>query len=310
MTGSSPERSRRETVPRLPPITPAERDAFATLLGLVRRLRAPDGCPWDRDQTLHTMTPYILEEAYEVIDAIDRKDASHLSEELGDLVFLLFFCAEIGREQSWFSIEGLLEHHVRKMVARHPHVFGEAGKLESGAAAKQWEEIKQSEGEGGRSVVDGRVPALPALTAAFRIQEKAAAVGFDWPETIGAVDKLEEEIAEFKKAVALATTGGSPAMGRARNGDSTGPTEAQREELGDLLFSLVNVSRKLRIDPEAALRGTVAKFIRRFRYIEARLAADGSRPSEASLADMDRLWEEAKAREAADRPQAGRPARD
>jgi MazG family protein len=231
------------------------------------------------------MTPYILEETYEVIDAIERNDSAALREELGDLVFLLFFCAEIGREESRFSIDDVLDHHVRKMIARHPHVFGDTGRLESGAAARQWEEIKQAEGEGKRSVVDGRVPALPALAAAFRIQEKAAAVGFDWPETIGAIDKIEEEAEELKRAVQAA-------------GASEEPDDAQRQELGDLLFSLVNVARRLRIDPEAALRGTVARFIHRFRYIEERLTAAGTRPSQASLSEMDRLWDEAKAREA------------
>jgi MazG family protein len=309
MSRSTPEPpSQQPDLPPLPPIRPEEQEAFAAILGLVRRLRAPDGCPWDREQTLRTMTPYIIEESYEVIDAIERNDAPGLCEEIGDLVFLLLFCAEIGGEESWFSIDELLEQHVQKMVARHPHVFGDKGRLESGAAAQQWEEIKQAEhkgtdeGRGGdkdnekkqRSVLDGRVPSLPALTAAFRIQEKAAAVGFDWKETIGALDKLEEEIAELKTAIAEAGKRTDSDGGTAGAKEAADPAVQQREEIGDLLFSVVNVARRLRVDPESALRGAVAKFIRRFRHIEERLASAGTRPSQAGLEEMDRLWEEAK----------------
>jgi len=223
-----------------------------------------------------------------VIDAIERSDAPHLGEELGDLLFLLFFCAEIGREEGRIRIEEVLLGHVRKMIARHPHVFLNQSALGAGKAAQQWEEIKQGEGSGRRSVVDGRLPSLPALTAAYRVQEKAAAVGFDWEDVTGALDKLEEEIAELRAALGP----GSPARAGAA------PGAAEREEIGDLLFSIVNVARRLRIDPEAALRGTTAKFMRRFRYVEERLAAAGTRPSASTLAEMDRLWEEAKAREA------------
>jgi MazG family protein len=236
------------------------------------------------------MTPYIVEEAYEVIDAIERNDSAHLREELGDLVFLLFFCAEIGREENRFRIDEVLLGHVRKMIARHPHVFLNRGEMGAGRAAQQWEELKQEEGGGGRSVVDGRLPSLPALTAAYRVQEKAAAVGFDWEDVAGALDKLEEEIVELRAA--LGSRGG-PA----------GP--AQREEVGDLLFSIVNVARRLRIDPEATLRATTAKFMRRFRYIEDRLAESGIKPSQSTLAEMDRLWEEAKTREATEDSASG-----
>lgn len=287
--GAAPE---PPPLPELPAPDPEEHAAFAALLGLVRRLRAPDGCPWDKDQTLHTMTPYIVEEAYEVIDAIERSDSAHLREELGDLVFLLFFCAEIGREEGRFRIEEVLLGHVRKMIARHPHVFLNRGQLGAGKAAQQWEELKQEEGGGQRSVVDGRLPSLPALTGAYRVQEKAAAVGFDWEDVAGALDKIEEEIAELRAALGNA---------------AAPPGQAEREEVGDLLFSIVNVARWLRIDPEAALRGTTAKFMRRFRYIEERLAAAGTKPSASTLAEMDRLWEEAKAREAAGEAAPARP---
>jgi ATP diphosphatase len=269
----------------LPAIHPSEADAFAAMLGLVRRLRGPDGCPWDREQTLRTLTPYLVEEAYEVIDAIERDDGAAIGEELGDLAFLVLFCIEMGREAERAQVDQVLLGHVRKMIGRHPHVFGGTDPIGAGAAARQWEELKQDEpganpGPERRSVVAGRLPSLPALTAAYRVQEKAAAVGFDWSEVTGALDKLEEEIRELRAAIAQ------------------GPADpARREELGDLLFALVNVARRLRIDPEAALRGSTAKFIRRFQYIEGRLAAAGSRPAKSSLAEMDRLWEEAKAHE-------------
>jgi MazG family protein len=271
-------------LPPLPAIHPSESAAFAAMLGLVRRLRGPGGCPWDQEQTPRTLTPYLVEEAYEVIDAIERDDAAAISEELGDLVFLLLFCIEMGREAGGSGVDDVLLQHVRKMMGRHPHVFGGSDPIGAGDAARQWEELKQVEpgpGKDRRSVVAGRLKSLPALTAAYRVQEKAAAVGFDWAEVAGALDKLEEEIAELRSAIAEAPADAS-----------------RREELGDLLFALVNVARRLRIDPEAALRGSTAKFIRRFQYIEDRLEAAGTRPATTPLAEMDRLWEEAKAREA------------
>jgi MazG family protein len=230
------------------------------------------------------MTPYIIEEAYEVIDAIERDDSKALQEELGDLIFLLFFCAELGREEVRFTIDQLLDGNLRKMIARHPHVFGGAGRLKTDAAAQQWEEIKQQERGGGGSLVDGRLPHLPALTAAYRIQEKTAAVGFDWEEVGGILDKIEEEVGELRIEVKTAGRAGQPSA-------------AMRAELGDLLFALVNLARFWRIDPESALRGTTARFMRRFRMIEERLAEIGKRPAEVGLAELDRLWEEAKVRE-------------
>jgi nucleoside triphosphate diphosphatase len=270
--------ARESDLPPLPPVSPSEAGAFSAMLGLVRRLRGPDGCPWDREQTLRTLTPYLIEEAYEVIDAIERDDGRAMGEELGDLVFLLLFCIEMGRESGRFEVDSVFRDHVRKMIGRHPHVFGASDPIGAGAAARQWEELKQDEPGGDRrSVVAGRLPSLPALTAAFRVQEKAAAVGFDWAEVTGALDKLEEEIRELRAAIAGATDEAS-----------------RREELGDMLFALVNVARRLKIDPEAALRGATTKFIRRFQFIERRLEAAGTRPAEVTLAEMDRLWEEAK----------------
>lgn len=270
-------------LPPLPTISPSEAAAFAAALGLIRRLRAPDGCPWDREQTLHSMTPYLVEEAYEVIDAIERDDGAAIGEELGDLAFLVLCCIEMGRESGRFGVDQAFLGHVRKMIGRHPHVFGSSNPIGAGDAARQWEELKQDEQAAGserRSVVGGRLPSLPAHTAANRVQEKAAAVGFDWAEVAGALDKLEEEIRELRSAIATAEA-----------------DAARREEIGDLLFALVNVSRRLRIDPEAALRAATLKFIRRFQNIEDRLATAGTRPAATTLAEMDRLWEEAKAEE-------------
>jgi len=231
------------------------------------------------------MTPYLVEEAYEVIDAIERDDGAAIGEELGDLAFLVLCCIEMGREGGRFGVDQAFLGHVRKMIGRHPHVFGNLHPMGAGDAARQWEEMKQDEqaqGNERRSVVGGRLPSLPALTAAYRVQEKAAAVGFDWAEVAGALDKLEEEIRELRSAIAAADADAGA---------------ARREEIGDLLFALVNVSRRLRIDPEAALRAATGKFIRRFQYIEERLAAQGTRPAAATLAEMDRLWEAAKAEE-------------
>jgi MazG family protein len=280
----------RNDAPRIPDDLPAATDeealAFAQLLGLIRRLRAPDGCPWDREQTLGSMTPYLIEETYEVIDAIERGDDTDLREELGDLVFLLVFCMEIAREEGRFAPASALEHHVRKMIARHPHVFARTRQLDSGGAARQWEEIKQREKSGRRSVLDGRLPALPALTGAYRVQEKASAVGFDWQQVGEVLDKVEEEIAELRAE-----------LDRCDPGVPASPDTARvREELGDVLFALVNVARFLAVDPEAALRGTIRRFIERFRHIEARLDAVGRTPAEATLTEMDALWEEAKRR--------------
>jgi len=271
-------------LPALPAPSPAEHAAFAALLGLVRRLRAPDGCPWDREQTLHTMTPYIVEEAYEVIDAIERSDAPHLGEELGDLLFLLFFCAEIGREEGRIRIEEVLLGHVRKMIARHPHVFLNQSALGAGKAAQQWEEIKQEEGGGRRSVVDGRLPSLPGLTAAYRVQEKAAAVGFDWPDAAAVLPKIEEEVRELQEAMSIA-------------GVATTRAERVREELGDLLFSVVNLSRALGLDAEAALRDATRKFCARFNRMAEKAAREKTPLHEMDLESMEALWVAAKEEE-------------
>lgn len=265
----------------------AERDqrelrAFAELVGVCRRLRGPDGCPWDRDQTLESMTPYLTEEAVESGEAIASGDNTHISEELGDLAFLSVFCLELLGERGGPGLAESLERASAKLIRRHPHVYGDAKVKDGDAAYRQWQEIKREEkGTPGTSLLGEQPKGLPALVSAYRIQEKAGAVGFDWPDVSGALGKVHEELAEIE---------------RERNGDVT---PALAREVGDLLFAVVNVSRKLGVDPERELRAAMHRFRDRFHHIERRLAERGLTPSQVSLAEMDALWEEAKRQPAA-----------
>ena len=258
-----------------------ELKAFADLVAVCRRLRGPDGCPWDREQTLETMTPYLTEEAVESAEAIASGDGEHIAEELGDLAFLAIFCLELLGERKGPGLADALERAAAKLIRRHPHVYGDA-RLEGGDAAfRQWQEIKKAEkGAAASSSLLGEQPkGLPALLAAFRTQEKAGAVGFDWPETAGALAKVREELGEIERELGGDVT---PALAR---------------EVGDLLFSVVNVARRLAVDPERELRAATHRFRDRFQHIERRLAERGTTPAQASLAEMDALWDEAKARD-------------
>jgi len=268
-------------------MTDAERDAFARLLGVCRRLRGPDGCPWDRDQTLESMTPYVTEEAAETVDAIARGDADHAVEELGDLAFLVLFCLELAGERWGVGLADAFERASEKLVRRHPHVYGGAPVADGEAAYRQWQEIKKAEQRAPDASLLGEQPkALPALVAAYRLQEKAAAVGFDWPTPEGPLEKVREEVEEVAGAI---------------RGDTT-PELAR--ELGDLLFAVVNLSRKLGVDPERELRATMHRFRERFLHIERRLAEGGRTPMQSNLEEMDRLWDEAKRLQAS--PPTGR----
>ena len=258
-----------------------EQLAFAELVGVCRRLRGPDGCPWDRDQTLETMTPYLTEEAAETTDAIANGDTEGTAEELGDLLFLSVFCLELLAERSGIGLAEAMERASQKLIRRHPHVYGGAKVADGGAAYAQWQEIKQREKGSNGSLLGEQPKGMPALIAAYRLQEKAAAVGFDWPNAKGALDKVREEFAEIEDALA--------------NRDS----KAVASEVGDLLFAVVNVSRKLSVDPERELRATSGRFRDRFHHIERRLAELGKRPLDATLDEMDALWNEAKAQAAA-----------
>lgn len=277
-------------------MTDRERDAFERLLGVCRRLRGPDGCPWDREQTLETMTPYLTEEAVESVEAIASGDADHAAEELGDLGFLVLFCLELLGEQRGIGVAEALERAADKLVRRHPHVYGGAAVADGEAAYKQWQEIKKAEkskSDRPASLLGDQPKGLPALVAAYRLQEKAAAVGFDWPSVSGPFGKIREETDEIERTLA--------------SGDATPETA---HEIGDLLFAVVNLARHLRVDPERELRATAHRFRSRFLHVEQRLAATGRTPSQATLEEMDLYWEEAKrlARSAgADAPGAGEP---
>src|SRR5262245_47596145 len=258
-------------------MTDAERDAFARLLAVCRRLRGPDGCPWDREQTLESMTPYLTEEAAEAVEAIGDNDRDHAAEELGDLAFLVIFCLELTGERWGVGLAEALDRASEKLIRRHPHVYGDAKVADGDAAYRQWQEIKQAEKKGQKPSLLGEQPkGLPALTAAYRLQEKAAAVGVDWPTPEGPLAKVREETEEVERAIGGDTT---PELAR---------------EIGDLAFAVVNLARKLGVDPERELRATMHRFRERFVHIEKRLAESGRTPLQSDLQEMDRLWDEAK----------------
>ena len=252
------------------------------LLSIMERLRGPDGCPWDREQTLQTLRPYVLEETYEVLEAIDGGDVAGHQEELGDLLLQIVFQAQLRREEGAFDFADVADAISGKLVSRHPHVFGDAEVKDAEGVLRQWAELKREEKRKkgkGHSVLEGVPRELPALARADRLTEKASRVGFDWPDASGARAKVTEELEELDRAVA----GGSRAE--------------IEHELGDVLFALANFGRKLGIAPEEALRGTVGRFISRFHHVEAELARRGVPHGKATLAEMDALWDEAKSLE-------------
>ncbi|HWW93403.1 MAG TPA: nucleoside triphosphate pyrophosphohydrolase [Vicinamibacteria bacterium] len=260
-------------------------DAFARFVQLIARLRAPGGCPWDREQTHETLKPMTLEEAYEVVEAIDRGDDQELAGELGDLLLQVVFHAQLATEGGRFTIADVIERVFEKMVRRHPHVFADHPAATPGEVLRNWEALKEEEragkGKGSdASMLDSVSRSLPATMEAFQMTTKVSRVGFDWPDAASVLAKLEEEVGELKEAVAA----------------GEGPT-AVGEEIGDLLFVIVNLSRRLGVDPESALKAGNRKFRRRFRYVEERLRARGKRPADSSLEEMDGLWDEAKRQE-------------
>jgi MazG family protein len=255
---------------------------FQRLLDIMKRLREPGGCPWDREQTRNSLKPFLIEEAYEVLEAIESGRSASLREELGDLLFQVVFHARLAEEQSEFAMADLLAQLIEKMVRRHPHVFADASVGTPSEALAQWEAIKQREAqERGepRSLLDGVPRALPSLLRAQRIQSKAARVNFDWPDARAAWLKVEEEIREAADALA------------------SGDTERVREELGDVLFSLVNVARLSSLDADDALHGAIEKFRRRFTDMEAELAARGTSVGAVAPDELERSWAAAKAAE-------------
>ncbi len=249
------------------------------LVKLMARLRGPDGCPWDREQTHQSLKPYLIEEAYEALDAIDRNDDDGLRDELGDVLLQVVFHAQLAKEECRFTLEDVAASTTEKLIRRHPHVFGDASADTPGQVVETWEAIKSREKrEKGLSpsILDGIPRQLPALLRARRVQERAARSGFDWTDTEEVVDKVREEIDEFLEAW--------------RDADEKG----MEEEFGDLLFALVNLARFLRVCPEEALRKTIGKFENRFSYIEQELGRQGKSAQSASLEEMDRLWEVSK----------------
>lgn len=254
------------------------------LVEIMARLRGPDGCPWDREQTLRTLKTYLLEESHEVREAIDADDPAALKEELGDLLFQIVFQSQIAVERGWFGLAEVAAGIGDKLVRRHPHVFGDGRLSTSREVVRQWEELKAEERRtrSGASRLSSVPRELPALLRALRLSEKAARIGFDWIDTRQVFDKVREEIAEWEAAT------------------SDSDPEAPARELGDLLFSLVNVARKLGIEPESALQSANQRFIRRLSRIEQSLAEEGARVEEVPATRLERLWEQAKASEGED----------
>jgi ATP diphosphatase len=256
---------------------PSQPADLQKLVDLVARLRAPDGCPWDKEQTLENVRAYFLEEAHELAGAIDGGDWQELAEELGDMLFQVAFITRLAEEAGVFRLPQVIDGVHSKMVARHPHVFGGGETLADAEAVRQAWERRKLQKEPGRETLLGGVPSsLPALLGTYRLTQKAAGVGFDWPDAAAVLDKAEEEIAEVREALA------------------EGNAAHVREEIGDLLFTLANLARKLDVDPEAALAGTNRKFRTRFAAVEQGLADKGKTAAEATLEEMDELWEAAK----------------
>jgi MazG family protein len=254
----------------------AEKPDLQKLVDLVARLRAPDGCPWDREQTLPDVRAYLLEEAHELAGAIDGGDWDELAEELGDMLFQVAFIGRLAEEAGTFSVSQVIDGVHRKMVERHPHVFGGEVLADAAAVRQAWERRKLAKEPRRESLFSGVPSSLPALLASYRLTQKAAGVGFDWPTPDAVLDKMEEEISELRQAL------------------TAGRREEVKEEIGDLLFTIANLARKVEVDPEAALAGTNLKFRQRFARIEEGLAARGKTAAEATLEEMDALWEEAK----------------
>lgn len=250
---------------------------FERLMGIMRKLRAPGGCPWDAEQSHESLKRYLLEEAYEVIEAIDAKDKALLKEELGDLLLQPVFHAAIAEEDGDFTMDEVLDAINEKLVRRHPHVFGDLVIETSEAQVQNWEKIKSQEKKVERkSALSGIPPHLPALMQAHKITEKAARVGFDWEHTDQVFAKVMEELHEFEEAML------------------SGDQQEMEAELGDLLFAIVNLGRFLSIDPEDALRKTIQRFTKRFSHVEQTLHARGKALPDSTLEEMDQLWEEAK----------------
>lgn len=274
---------RKNSAPRRKPArrSPARRDpgrALNRLVGVMERLLGPGGCPWDREQTPSSIRPFLLEETYEVLAGLDERDPAAVREELGDLLYQIVFLSALHQQAGHFDAEAVIEGIADKLVRRHPWVFGGASVAGAEDALRNWEKLKVGERRGTKkeSVLDGIPRELPALLKAARLSTKAARVGFDWPDVGAVLRKLDEEMAELREALA------------------SGDADRLEDEMGDVFFTLANIARKLKVDPESALRRTNEKFMKRFRHVEKALRGRGKGPEGASLEEMEALWQAAK----------------
>jgi len=249
------------------------------LIDIMSALRSDKGCPWDKEQTSDSLKPFLLEETYEVLEALDEGDSEKIKEELGDLLFQIIFHCQLAKEKNEFDISDVIDEISRKMLNRHPHVFGKTKFKSREHFRKYWEEEKKREGKKRESILEGVPKALPALLRAHKLQKKAARVGFDWKKTEDVFEKMNEELEEFRKAL------------------KNKKQPEIEDELGDVFFMLVNISRFVGVNPEDALRKTISKFISRFRYIEMKAADKKINLSDMTLKEMDKLWDEAKKKE-------------
>lgn len=302
-------------------MSPTTGERFERAVAIMARLRAPGGCPWDREQTFDSIKPFTLEETYEVLEAIDNRDWEELSGELGDLLLQVLFYSEMSKEQGTFTIDEVLEKLSAKLVNRHPHVFGDVQAETASQVVRNWEAIKAEEKKkrleagGGKAVKDAEVPAsilggvssaMPALLEAHKLSSRAAHVGFDWPNVEGLFDKLREETEELREQLAEFPDPGPRPHGRgvAGSGKATVPDKLRarlEEEVGDLFFVLVNIARYLSLDPESALKKTNRKFKRRFQWMEQRLRESGRDPEQATMDELESLWQQAKQQEKSER---------
>lgn len=249
---------------------------FERLVEIMAKLRAPDGCPWDQEQTHKSLKKYLIEEAYELLESIDDKDDTAIAEECGDVLLQVVFHAQMAHDENRFNINDVIDSINNKLIRRHPHVFGDREAYNADEVLRNWEADKQKEKPHRESALDGIPKALPALMRAYQLQKKAARVGFDWEHTGQVLDKVEEEIKELRQAL----------------GEKD--PDKIHEEMGDLFFALVNVARFVNVDSEEALQFTNHKFVKRFQYIEQKLKIRGKTPEDSTLEEMDALWEEAK----------------
>jgi len=258
----------------MPKIPPSDCDGLLRLQKVVHDLRSPGGCPWDREQTHRSLLPNLIEEAYEVLEAIQNDDAGHMCEELGDLLLQVVLHGEIAGETGAFDLDRIAHGISEKLIRRHPHVYGDSDVADTAGVLQQWDQIKQAEkGAAPRGFFDGVSAALPALSRAAKLQKKAAKAGFDWPDAAGVLEKIDEECAEVREAM------------------DRGDPDAVAEEVGDLLFSVANLARKLQLDPEVLLATANDKFVRRFGHMQQRL---GKPLEEANLDEMESAWQAAK----------------